>query len=123
MRGKAVIAAATSAVLLFSGAALAQAVVYTWTGMGTNVPGSAKCATYRLTVDVTVEGNAVKGVLKQQGRPERTFQATKDAKGAFKAKAELADGGNLDVTGSIAADEGRLLIDGYCKFEGKLTPK
>jgi len=42
--------------------------------------------------------------------------------GAFKTKAQLADG-TLDVTGTISDKEGRVLLDGYCKFEGKLTKK
>jgi hypothetical protein len=109
------LAAATSA--------QAQTVAYTWTGMGTSVVDSSKCATYRMTIDVAVDGKAVKGVLHQQGRPERTFAATLDDKGMFKTKAELADGAAIEVSGTISDKESRVLLDGYCKFEGKLTRK
>ena len=121
MRGKAI--AAGAIVLLFAGAAQAQPAVYTWTGMGTNVQDSAKCATYRITVELRVDGNAVRGVLKQQGRPERAFEATKDSSGGFKAKVPLAADNTLDVTGTVNEKDGRILLDGYCKFEGRLTPK
>ena len=29
----------------------------------------------------------------------------------------------MDVSGTIADKESRILLDGYCKFEGKLTRK
>ena len=115
--------AAGAIALAFAGAAHAQPVVYSWSGMGTNVPGSAKCSTYRMSIDVMVDGNKVHGVLKQQGRPERAFEATKDASGAFKAKVQLAADSSMDVTGTISERDGRVLLDGYCKFEGRLTPK
>ena len=35
--------------------------VYTWTGYGINVPGSSKCPTYKMTIDVTVDGNDGEG--------------------------------------------------------------
>ena len=47
------------AVLGIAGPAYAQPVAYSWTGMGTNVPGSSKCPTYKMTIDVTVEGRSV----------------------------------------------------------------
>ena len=56
------------------GAAWAQAATYGLTGMGTGVAGTSKCATYQISIDVTVDGKAVKGVFKQQGRPERADQ-------------------------------------------------
>jgi hypothetical protein len=118
------VAAGIATGLLFAGAAQAQPVVYTWSGMGLNVPGSAKCSTYHMTIELMVDGNKVRGVLKQQGRPERSFETTKDAKGAFTAKVHLADDSStMDVTGTLADDDSRVLLDGYCKFEGKLTPQ
>jgi hypothetical protein len=102
--------------------AQAQTAAYTWTGMGTSVVDSSKCATYKLTIDVTVEGKTVKGVFHQQGRDERRFEATLDDKGLFKTKAQVADG-TMDVSGIITDKESRVLLDGYCKFEGKLTRK
>jgi hypothetical protein len=47
--------------LLVVSAAQAEPVVYTWTGYGKNVPGSSKCPTYKMVIDVTVNGDAVKG--------------------------------------------------------------
>ena len=104
-------------------AAWADPVVYTLTGMGTGVLGSSKCATYQITIDVSVDGKAVKGLFKQQGRPERPFAATLDDKGAFKAKADVGEGNVMDVSGTISDKESRILLDGYCKFEGKLDRK
>ena len=56
--------------LMVVGAAQAQPVVYTWTGYGKNVPGSSKCPTYKMVIDVTVDGDSVKGKFQQEGRPE-----------------------------------------------------
>ena len=105
------------------GAARAEPAVYSLTGMGTGVAGTSKCATYQITIDVTVDGKAVKGLFKQQGRPERAFAATLDDKGAFKARADVGEGNVVDVSGTIADKESRILLDGYCKFEGKLDRK
>lgn len=109
--------------LLGAGAVRAEPAAYTLTGMGTGVAGTSKCATYQITIDVTVDGKAVKGLFKQQGRPERAFTATLDDKGAFKTRAEVGEGNIMDVSGTIADKESRILLDGYCKFEGKLTRK
>jgi hypothetical protein len=107
-------------VLALFGMSAAWAATYTLTGMGTGVLGTSKCATYQITIDVTVDGKAVKGLFKQQGRPERAFTATLDDKGAFKTKADVGEGNVMDVSGTIADKESRILLDGYCKFEGKL---
>jgi hypothetical protein len=116
-------AIAVATMVLAAGAAQAAPVAYTWTGMGVNVPGSAKCATYKMTIDVTVDGKTVKGVFQQQGREERTFEATLDGKGMFKAKAALGGGGSMNVSGSISENESSVVLDGYCKFGGRLTGK
>jgi hypothetical protein len=105
---------------LASGAVAADPAVYTLTGMGSGVAGSSKCATYQITIDVTVDGKAVTGSFKQQGRPERVFKATLDDKGGFKTRAEVGEGNVMDVSGTIADRDGRILLDGYCKFEGRL---
>jgi hypothetical protein len=104
-----------------AGTAWAQTAVYSLTGMGTGVPGTSKCATYQIIVDVTIDGKAVKGSFKQQGRPERTFATTLDDKGMFKAKAEIGESNIMDVSGVISAGDSRIFLDGYCKFEGKLN--
>ena len=74
------------------GAAWAQAATYSLTGMGTGVMGTSKCATYQIIIDVTVDGKTVKGLFKQQGRPERAFAATLDDKGGFKTRADVGEG-------------------------------
>jgi hypothetical protein len=109
--------------ILFAGAAMAQSPSLTWSGYGVNVPGSSKCPTYKMTINVTVEGNSVKGHFTQEGRPERHFEATKDASGLFKTKAEVGGGGSMDVTGSVKDGDMKVLLDGYCKFGGPLTKK
>jgi hypothetical protein len=109
--------------VLGAGAALADPALYTLTGMGTGVAGTSKCATYQITIDLSVDGKAVKGSFKQQGRPDRAFAATLDDKGAFKTEADVGDGNTMDVSGTVADKDGRILLDGYCKFEGKLTRK
>ena len=115
--------AAAAFIFLAAAVAHSEAAAYTWTGMGVSVPGSSKCATYRMTVDLVVDGNSVKGVLRQQGREERRFETTRDAQGLFKAKVMLANDNAMDVSGTISDAEKRVLLDGYCKFEGRLTPK
>ena len=105
--------------LLAAAAAHAAEVAYTWEGMGVSVPGSSKCATYKMTIGVTIDGTVVKGVFQQQGREERKFEAVLDAKG----KAALSGGNSMDVSGVISDKESGVLLDGYCKFGGKLTGK
>src|SRR5215831_21346287 len=69
------VAVATLAALLPAGLALAEPAIFTWTGYGLNVPGSGKCPTYKMTIDVTVVGTDVQGRFQQEGRPERNFKA------------------------------------------------
>src|SRR5437660_694098 len=108
-----ILATGVIAALVAGGAAWAQTpAVYTWTGMGTNVAGSSKCSTYKMTIGVTVDGKAVKGTFQQQGRDERHFDATLNDKGLFKTKAQVG-GGTMDVTGTISDKETRVLLDGY----------
>jgi hypothetical protein len=108
----------------FAGAALAQqATVYTWTGYGVNVRGASKCPRYKMTIDVTVQGNDVKGIFLQEGRTQRNFETTLGQGGAFKTVAKLGQGNTIDVVGTINGGESQIMLDGYCKFEGKLTRK
>ena len=72
---KKLLAAGMLTALVAGGAAFAQApTVYTWTGYGVNVPGSSKCPTYKMNIEVTVTGKAVKGVFQQEGRDQRQVQ-------------------------------------------------
>lgn len=107
--------------LLFAGSASAQRALYTWTGYGINVPGSSKCPTYQMTIKVTVVGDSVKAHFQQEGRPERHFEATKDATGAFRTTAALSGNSIMQVSGTISDADSNVLLDGYCKFGGKLT--
>ncbi|WP_332054450.1 hypothetical protein [Reyranella sp.] len=100
------------------GAVCAEQMAYSWTGMGV---GTGKCSTYRMEIDVTVDGQAVKGTLKQQGRPERTFEAVADKNGMFRTGAKVGNGGTLEVSGSLKEGNTNVVLDGYCKFGGALT--
>jgi hypothetical protein len=110
----------TVAILAMANVGLAQQAAYTWTGMG---QGSGKCTSYKMTVNVTVSGTAVKGVFQQQGRTARHFEATLGAGGVIKTKAQLDGGNSMDVKGTLKDGEGRVILDGYCKFDAKLTKK
>ena len=109
--------------LLAAGAAQAEPVAYSWTGYGDNVQGASKCPSYKMVIDVTVDGTAVKGRFQQEGRPERTFETTLGKNGAIKTAALVGGGGMMDVTGQIAEGASSIKLYGYCKFEGKLTKK
>ena len=83
--------AAAFAVLLIAGAAQAQPIVYSWTGYGTNVPGSSKCQGYKMTIDVTVDGKNVQGDLPAGGAAAaRSFEATLDDSGGIATTAMSA---------------------------------
>ncbi len=116
-------AAGAFAVLLIANAAQAQPVVYTWTGFGTNVPGSSKCPSYKMTIDVTVDGKNVKGSFQQDGRPGRTFEATVDENGGINTTATVGGGRKMNVVGSVQEGAAKIKLDGYCVFEGPLTKK
>ena len=121
---KQAILASVFATALFAGAAVAQqAAVYTWTGPGVNVRGASKCPGYKMTVNVTVEGNVVKGLFQQEGREQRNFETTLGQGGAFKTVAKLGQGNTIDVVGTIKDGASKIMLDGYCKFEGPLTKK
>lgn len=108
---------------LSNGSAHGKPVNYVWTGLGINVPGSSKCPTYQMTINVTVVGDSVKALFQQEGRPQRHFEATKDANGKFKTVAALSGGNVIQVSGTISDADSNVLLDGYCKFGGKLTKK
>lgn len=118
-----VVLAAAIGGFLFTTAAQAEPVVYTWTGHGINVPDSSKCPTYKMTITVTVDGSSVKGLFQQEGRPERKFETTLGKGGAIKTAAAVGGGGMMDVIGQISESDSKIMLNGYCKFEGKLTKK
>ena len=116
-------AATALTTLLLAGPAYAQAAKYSWIGYGINVPGSSKCPTYKMTIDVTVSGDSVKALFEQEGRPQRHFEATKDAQGMFKTTAVVGGGNIMQVSGTINGASSTVLLDGYCKFGGPLIKK
>ena len=117
------IAVAALATVSFAAPALAEPAIWTWTGYGLNVPGSGKCPTYKMTIDVTVVDNNVQGRFQQEGRPERGFTATMGADKKFKTTAIVGGGNKMDVVGSLKEGAATIMLDGYCLFEGKLTKK
>ena len=117
------LAVAALATLFIAGPALAEPAIFTWTGYGLNVPGSGKCPTYKMTIDVTVVGTDVQGRFLQEGRTERTFTATLGADMKFKTTAVVGGGNKMDVVGSLKEGASTIMLDGYCLFEGKLTKK
>jgi hypothetical protein len=50
--------------------AWAQQRIYTGNTMGV---GSGRCATYKMDMEVVINGTAVNGRIKQQGRPDRPW--------------------------------------------------
>lgn len=76
-----------------------------------------------MTIDVTVDGENVKGLFQQEGRPERKFETTLGKNGAIKTVAMVSGRGVMDVIGQIKEGESRFKLDGYCIFEGNLTRK
>ncbi len=117
------LAEATAASLLLAAPAMAEPAIFTWTGYGLNVPGSGKCPTYKMTIDVTVVGTDVQGHFQQEGRPERNFKATLGADMKFKTTAIVGGGNKMDVVGSLKEGASTIMLDGYCLFEGPLTKK
>jgi hypothetical protein len=108
-------------VLLATPLALAQTVAsYEGTAYGT---GSGKCSSYRMGVNVTATGDRIDGIFQQDGRPQREFHATADPGGAFKTEARVGGGGTMSVTGTVQPGGGRVLLDGYCRFDTALTRK
>ena len=83
--------------------------------------GSSKGPTYKMTIDGAVEGTAVKGHFQQEGRDARHFEATLGQGGVFKTQAIVGGNNKMDVTGTIADGGSKALLDGYCKFDAKLT--
>jgi hypothetical protein len=117
---RALAASVALAVLVASLPAQAQQMLYIGNTMGV---GSGKCATYKMDIEVAIDGTAVKGRIKQQGRTDRDFEATLGAGGVIKTKAVVGGGESMDVIGTINDKEARILLDGYCKFDFRLTRK
>jgi hypothetical protein len=105
--------------LLGAAPAMAQ-TQYTWTGYGA---GQYNCPRYKMTIDVSVTGNMVKGTFQQEGRSQRFWDpVAMDGAGNFRATAKVQDG-NMKVSGRITPTGGNVLLDGYCKFDAKQLTK
>lgn len=85
--------------------------------------GSGKCTSYRMGVTVTVAGDRIDGIFQQEGRPQREFHATANPSGVFKTEARVGGGGTMSVSGALQPNGGRVLLDGYCRFDTALAPK
>jgi hypothetical protein len=109
--------------LLLAGPVYALSGNFAWTGYGINVPGSSKCPTYKMTIDVAVAGNSVTAHFLQEGRTERHFEATTDGQGNYKTTAVVGGGNIMQVSGKITDADSTVLLDGYCKFGGHLAKK
>jgi hypothetical protein len=108
-------------VLLAAPLALAQTQT-TYDGSSYGV-GSGKCSSYKMGVHVTVAGDRVDGTFQQEGRTQREFHATAGADGSFKTEAQVGGGGTMSVSGAVRPDGGRVLLDGYCRFDTALARK
>jgi hypothetical protein len=73
-------------------------------------------------MELAIDGTAVKGHIKQQGRPDRTFETKVGPDRAIKAKVVVGGGESMDVIGTINDKDIRIVLDGYCKFDFRLTP-
>lgn len=113
------------ALLAAGGAAHAEPTVYTWTGNGGYGPMSTgnKCSTYRMTVDVTVDGDAVKGRFQQEWRDARQFEAKLAPDGTFKTATTTGTGQPMEIRGVVSDGKKHVTLDGYCKFEAELAKK
>jgi len=117
------IAVAALVALLPAAPALAEPAIWTWTGYGLNVPGSGKCPTYKMVIKVTVVGTNVDGWFQQEGRPERGFKASLGPDMKFKTTTIVGGGNKMDVVGSVKPGDAKIMLDGYCLFEGPLKPQ
>jgi len=77
--------------------------------------GSNQCDRYKMAMSVEIAGSEVNGLFQQKDRPQRTFKAVADSKGAFRTKAKV-DGGEMDVKGQLKGETADVTLDGYCVF-------
>jgi hypothetical protein len=85
--------------------------------------GSGKCTSYKMGVHVTVAGDQIDGIFQQEGRTPREFHAKAAADGNFKTETQVGGGGTMNVSGTVGPNGGRVLLDGYCRFETALARK
>ena len=113
-------AAVVVSLCLLAGAASAQQQgTYTWSGYAHPPHPSDSCATYKMTINVTVRDGRAVGLFQQEGRPQRNFDLPLAADGSFKGDAKVANG-TIAVKGRITPAGGEVNLDGYCRFGGPL---
>ena len=61
--------------------------------------------------------------IQQEGRPQRSFEATLDDSGGIATTAIVGGGNKMNVVGSVQEGAAKIKLDGYCVFEGALTKK
>jgi len=113
--------AAACVLAAFAHSAHAEPVAYGWTGYGKNHSGNSKCSGYKANLDVTVDGDAVKGLFVHEGRPERRFEGT--LKGGKLKTRDTGGTNRMSVEIEIKEKDSTFEIFGYCLFEGKMTKK
>ena len=102
---------------MLAAAAYAEPIKYTWHGYGINVPGSSKCGSYELNIQLNLEGNRVWGQWQQRTRVVRPFEFTVAADGSFGGQVDL-QASIMNVKGSVSGDSVRFDMRGYCVFGG-----
>jgi hypothetical protein len=116
-RSTAVLAAS---LVLWAGTASAQQQgTYSWTGYAHPPHPSDSCATYKMTINITVRDGRAVGLFQQEGRPQRNFDLPLAADGSFKGDAKVQNG-TIAVKGRITPTGGDVNLDGYCRFGGPL---
>ncbi len=76
-----------------------------------------------MTIDITTDGNEVKGLFQQEGRPQRFFNVAMGPDKKFKTKAIVGNNNTIDVVGTLQDGAPKIMLDGYCLFEGPLKKK
>jgi len=106
------------AAMLAGGTAQAQAQKFTWDGLGSG--REAKCGTYRMHIEYTVQNGRAVGTFQQKGRPVRNFDLPVGADGKFTGQVAVS-GGTMQVAGLVGASP-EIKLTGYCNFGGVVKP-
>jgi len=69
------------------------------------------------------DGDSVKGIFQQEWGDQRNFEATLTRDGTFRTTTMVGNGGSMDVERLIKDADSKVLLDGYCAFNARLTRK